>query len=54
MTEMWTRMEKDYGDTDLNIITVKSNLEGFTPKSSQDFKRIMEVFEAIETAETTT
>ena len=50
MKDMWTRLEKVYGDTDLNIITVKSNLETFNPKSIQDFRRIMEVFEAIETA----
>ena len=50
MTEMWRRLEKVYGDTELNIITVKTNLENLTPKSSQDFKRILEVYEAIETA----
>ena len=52
MLEIWTRLERVYGDTDLNIITVKSNLENFTPKSSQDHKRILEVFETIETAVT--
>ena len=50
MAEMWTRMEKVYGDVDLNIITIKSNLEGLTPKANQDHKRILEVFEAVETA----
>ena len=52
MAEMWRRMEKIYGDTDLNIITVKTNLENFTPKANQDYKRIMEVYEAVETAVT--
>ena len=50
MKDMWARLEKVYGDTDLNIITVKSNLESFNPKSNQDFRRIMEVSEAIEIA----
>ena len=52
MAEMWRRLEKVYGDTDLNIITVKTNLENFVPKASQDYKRILEVYEAIETAVT--
>jgi len=50
MAEMWTRMEKVYGDVDLNIITIKSNLEGLAPMANQDHKRILEVFEAVETA----
>ena len=45
-------MEKIYGDTDLNIITIKTNLENFTPKASQNYKRIMEVYEAVEIAVT--
>ena len=36
----------------LNIITVKSNLENLVPKSTLEYKRIMEVFEAIEVAVT--
>ena len=52
MDEMWRRLERVYGDTDLNIITVKTTLENFSPKSTQDHKRIMEVYEAIETAST--
>ena len=52
MAEMWKRLERVYGDTDLNIITVKTNLENFVPKATIDYKRILEVFEAIETAAT--
>ena len=37
---------------DLNIITVKTNLENFVPKSNLDHKRVQEVFEAIEAAVT--
>ena len=50
MEETWTRLEKIYGDTDLNIITVKTGLENFVPKATSDYKRIQEVFEAIEVA----
>ena len=52
MTEMWARMEKIYGDVDLNIITIKSNLENLTPKATQEHKRIVEIFEAVEIAVT--
>ena len=52
MKEIWTRLEKVYGDTDLNILTVKSNLENLMPKSMQNYKRVLEVFEAVETATT--
>ena len=52
MEEMWRRLEKVYGDTELNIITVKTNLENFSPKATSEHKRIMEVFEAIESAVT--
>ena len=52
MEEMWRRLEKVYGDTELNIITIKTNLENFSPKATTDYRRIMEVFEAIETAVT--
>ena len=52
MDEMWRRLEKVYGDVDLNIITIKTSLENFTPKSTVDHKRILEVYEAIETAVT--
>ena len=37
---------------DLNIITIKTNLENFVPKATLDYKRVLEVFEAIETAAT--
>ena len=50
MDEMWRRLEKVYGDKDLNIITVKTNLEKFVPKSNVDHKKILEVYEAIESA----
>ena len=52
MVDMWKRLEKVYGDTDLNIITVKTNLENFLPKATVDYKRILEVYEAIEMAVT--
>ena len=52
MEEMWTRLERVYGDKELNIITVKTNLENFAPKAGLEHKRIQEVFEAIETAST--
>ena len=52
MDEMWKRLEKVYGDTELNIITVKSNFENFVPKAGPDHKRIQEDFETIETSVT--
>ena len=52
MAEMWTRLEKIYGDVDLNIITIKNNLESLAPEANVDYKRIMEVYEAIEVAVT--
>ena len=50
MSEVWERLERVYGDTELNIVTVKSNLEGFTPKAVLDYKKIQEVYEAVESA----
>ena len=41
MGEIWRRLEKVYGNTELNIITVKMNLENLVPKATQDFKRIL-------------
>ena len=52
MAEVWTRLETVYGDTDLNIITVKSNLESLVPKAVLEHKRIIEVYEAVESAKT--
>jgi len=52
MVEIWRRLEKIYGDTQLNILTVKSNLENLVPKAVESYKRVMEVFEAVETAAT--
>ena len=52
MKEVWERLERVYGDVDLNIITIKSNLESMVPKSVQDHKRIQEVYEAVEVAVT--
>ena len=50
MSEVWERLERVYGDTELNIVTVKSNLEGFIPKAVLDYKKIQEVYEAVESA----
>ena len=52
MAEVWARLETVYGDTDLNIITVKSNLESLVPKAVLEHKRIIEVYEAVESAKT--
>ena len=52
MEEVWKRLEKIYGDTQLNILTVKTNLESLVPKSNEGYKRVMEIFEAVETATT--
>ena len=52
MKEVWERLERVYGDVDLNIITIKSTLESMVPKSVQDHKRIQEVYEAVEVAVT--
>ena len=48
MSKVWERLERVYGDTELNIVTVKSNLEGFIPKAVLDYKKIQEVYEAVE------
>ena len=52
MEEMWRRLEKVYGDKDLNIITLKTNLEKLVPKANVNHKKILEVYEAIESAVT--
>ena len=52
MTEIWKRLEKVYGDTKLNILTVKQTLEGFVPKATENYKRVLEIFEAVEKAVT--
>ena len=52
MAEIWKRLEKIYGDTQLNILTVKNNLENLIPKAVENYKRVMEIFEAVETAAT--
>ena len=52
MAEIWRRLEKVYGDTQLNILTVKANLENLMPKATENYKRVLEVFEAVETAVT--
>ena len=36
MEEIWKRLEKVYGDTQLNILTVKANLENLTPKATEN------------------
>ena len=33
MAEVWKRLDKVYGDTKLNIMTVKQNLENFSPRA---------------------
>ena len=50
MNEVWERLERVYGDVELNIVTVKSNLEALVPKATLDHKRVQEVFEAVEIA----
>ena len=50
MDEIWRRLEKVYGGTQLNILTIKSNLENILPKVAENYKRVLEVFEAVETA----
>ena len=48
LAEAWERLERTYGNVQLNIITIKGNLERFVPSSSQDHKKVMDVFEAVE------
>ena len=52
MKDAWERLERTYGNVQLNIITVKSNLEKFQPSGGQDHKRVMDVFETVERAVT--
>ena len=52
MEEVWQRLERVYGDRELNILTVKSNLENFSPKSAQDHRKLQEVYEVVERAVT--
>ena len=47
MDEVWKKLERVYGDTELNIVTVKSNLESLVPKVVVDHERIQEVYEAV-------
>ena len=52
MEEVWKRLEKVYGDTQLNIVTVKASLENLVPKAAENYKRVLEVYEAVEAAVT--
>ena len=52
MKEIWERLERIYEDKELNIVTVKSNLEAFKPRNAPDHQRIQDVFEAVEKAVT--
>ena len=52
MGEAWKRLENVYGNLQLNIITVKTNLESFMPKAVERYKKIREVYEAVEKAVT--
>jgi hypothetical protein len=52
MGEAWRRLEDVYGNLQLNIITVKTNLESFMPKAVERYKKIREVYEAVEKAVT--
>ena len=48
LAEAWERLERTYGNVQLNIITVKGNLERYVPSSGQDHKKVIDVFEAVE------
>ena len=50
MVEIWRRLEKVCGNTDLNKIRVKTKFENLVPKSNVDHQRIFEVFKAVKTA----
>ena len=52
LADAWERLERTYGNVQLNIITVKGNLEKFQSNASQDHRRVMDVFEAVERAVT--
>ena len=52
MREAWERLERTYGNIQLNIITVKGNLEKYHSSASQDHRKVMDVFEAVERAVT--
>ena len=52
MEEIWWRLDKVYGDTQLSILIIKANLENLLPKATENYKRVLEVFEAVETAVT--
>ena len=52
MGEAWKRLEDVHGNLQLNIITVKTNLETFMPKAVERYKKVQEVYEAVEKAVT--
>ena len=52
LSEIWKRLEEVYGNKDLNIITIKNNLDRLVPKATSDYKKIMEIYEAVEAAQT--
>ena len=52
MTECWKRLEKTYGDRNLNIITVKHNLRGYQPRGAQRWEKAIDLHEFIEKAMT--
>ena len=52
MTKVWERLKRLYGNTELILVTVKSNLEGFIPIAVLNYKKIQEVYEAVESTVT--
>ena len=48
MSECWSRLGKIYGDEILNLITVKSNLKNFQPKSSSSWERVLEIYDEVD------
>ena len=52
MTECWKRLEKTYGDRNLNIVTVKHNLRGYQPKGTHRWEKAIDLHECIEKAVT--
>ena len=46
----WERLNKVYGNTQLNLVTIKRNLESFIPKGTQKFEKVIQLYEEVEKA----
>ena len=52
MKDLWARLDAVYGNIELNVLTIKSKLEGLHLKASLDHEKMIELYHAVEYAVT--